>query len=306
MQSSRLLLTVSFLLVFALLWTVILQRNAQITSSTDQMDVYVSNNVDAINQTRFENLVQQVTLIQSQNDKIFKQFSTVDSNVHVLRKILVSILCTDKDAVMVTGAWCLFVNERGEMIDPGPPFKAFTCPMHHVPADAGLAPFLQTFFGTASVLDIGAGVGQYEAYWRQHNAKLSSLALDGAINVPEYTHGFVQWVDFTSPIFLNGSPFDWVMALEIGEHIPAQYEEQFFENLHNNNICGIVLSWGVVGQHGHSHVNLKSNEDVVGIMKKLGYSYDIEIAQRGRKAARNSWFRDSFMVFHRDERPNCK
>ena len=46
--------------------------------------------------------------------------------------------------------------------------------------------------------------------------------------------------------------------MEVAEHIPQQYEQIFLDNLVRLAKEGIILSWGVPGQRGHSHINLKN------------------------------------------------
>ena len=38
------------------------------------------------------------------------------------------------------------------------------------------------------------------------------------------------------------------MSLEVGEHLPQEFENIFIHNLHNNNKSGILLSWAIKGQ----------------------------------------------------------
>ena len=37
---------------------------------------------------------------------------------------------------------------------------------------------------------------------------------------------------------------DWVLSLEVGEHVPSRYEDMYLRNLHAHNCKGIILSWG--------------------------------------------------------------
>lgn len=95
---------------------------------------------------------------------------------------------------------------------------------------------------------------------------------DGAVNVEEYTNGFVTWADLTVPGFSPaGGKRDWVMALEIGEHVPAQFEAIVIDNIDMNKRCGALVSWAVPGQPGHSHVHLRSNDWVIDQFSRRGY-----------------------------------
>ena len=70
----------------------------------------------------------------------------------------------------------------------------------------------------------------------------------------EYTQGFVEYFDLSMPLELPKA--DWVLSLEVGEHVPSNYEQaMLIRNLHHHNRKGVILSWSVIGQGGHSHVN---------------------------------------------------
>lgn len=66
------------------------------------------------------------------------------------------------------------------------------------------------------------------------------------------------------------------MSLEVGEHLPPQFEDIFIQNLHNNNKHGIVLSWAVKGQGGHGHFNEQNNDYVKSKICDLGYVNDVK------------------------------
>ena len=67
------------------------------------------------------------------------------------------------------------------------------------------------------------------------------------------------------------------------------------------NRKGIILSWAVPGQTGHSHVNERNNEYILERFEKLGYTHDNLMAQRGRERAEYDWFKNTFMVFVRNK-----
>ncbi len=135
-------------------------------------------------------------------------------------------------------------------------------------------------------------------------ATFSYEAVDGALNVERFTGGFVRWADLTLPLHtLRGGPADWVLSLEVGEHLPVQYESQFFDTLDTHNRCGVVLSWAVLGQDGKGHVNCRSNEYVIAAMERRGYAYDVAAAQAGRAVAELPWLAETYMVFRRECAP---
>lgn len=157
-----------------------------------------------------------------------------------------------------------------------------------------------------TVIDIGAGVGQYGCFFRSQNAQLDWRGYDGAENVESFTSGWVKWIDVTDVSFDTITPpgfvADWVMSLEVGEHISSNATESMIDLLHKYNKNGVVLSWAVPGQDGHSHINLKPNSEVVAMMAKRGYSQDkwcLDFQNEGRVLAQYGWFKNTFMVFKR-------
>ena len=96
---------------------------------------------------------------------------------------------------------------------------------------------------------------------------------------------------------------DWVMSLECGEHIPAYATESFLNLLDKHNKCGIILSWAVPGQGGYHHVNEKTNEEITGKIKTMGYVQDdwsLTFQNEARGQADYLWFSNTFMVFKRN------
>jgi 2-polyprenyl-3-methyl-5-hydroxy-6-metoxy-1,4-benzoquinol methylase len=51
--------------------------------------------------------------------------------------------------------------------------------------------------------------------------------------------------------------YDWIISLEVAEHIPEIYEAVYLDNIFRHAKEGIILSWAVPGQGGLSHINNK-------------------------------------------------
>jgi hypothetical protein len=153
--------------------------------------------------------------------------------------------------------------------------------------------------GATSLSDFGAGVGQYAAEIAPHLApEFQYNAYDGAGNIEEYTKSYVRFADLSAP--LNLPQTDWVMSLEVGEHVPARFEGMFLRNLHRHNCKGVVLSWGVLGQNGLHHINNHSNDYIVRVFTELGYERDVVWEQRFRNRRDNQWwFVGGSFVFRR-------
>ena len=133
--------------------------------------------------------------------------------------------------------------------------------------------------------------------------ELIYFGFDGAGDVEPYTSGLLKWFDLTQ--VLNNPVTDWVLSLEVGEHIPSKYEGMFIRNLHRHNCRGVILSWAILGQNGNMHINNHSNDYLTAVFGELGYHRDNVLETSLRNATDNYfWFEQSVMVFRRNE-PVC-
>jgi cyclopropane fatty-acyl-phospholipid synthase-like methyltransferase len=165
--------------------------------------------------------------------------------------------------------------------------------------DDSLGVSLTIFFKNENVknlADFGCGMGNYVKTFRENN--INAIGFDGNPNTPELTNNLGKVLDLSVPKKFD-EPFDWVMSLEVGEHLPPKFEDIFIENLHNNNKYGIVLSWAVKGQGGHGHFNEQNNDYIKSKICKLGYINDIDSENKLRKDSNLSWFKKTIMVFRK-------
>lgn len=150
-----------------------------------------------------------------------------------------------KSKTTCTGAWCLEKDSaRNESIRPLG-YAPYPIAKMHVSASPVILEILGEMIlkeKIKSITDLGAGIGQYGSQLLQEFPDLRYTAYDGAVNVVNYTNGFVQWTDLSLPLNLVTS--EWVLSLEVGEHIPSKYEGFYIHNIHRHNCKGIVLSWG--------------------------------------------------------------
>lgn len=165
--------------------------------------------------------------------------------------------------------------------------------------DNSLGDSLTNFFkseNVKSLVDFGCGMGDYVKTFQKNN--INAIGFDGNPNTPELTNNLCEVLDLSVPKKFD-EPFDWVMSLEVGEHLPTQFEDIFIENLHNNNKYGIVLSWAVEGQGGDGHYNERNNDYIKSKICELGYINDIESENNLRKDSTLWWFKNTIMVFRK-------
>lgn len=159
--------------------------------------------------------------------------------------------------------------------------------------DESLCNALVKFFKGKTVYDLGCGQGLYVKSFIKNG--LECIGFDGNTVTNKIANCYVA--DLTIPIYLP--EFDWVLSLEVGEHIPNELSQNYIDNLKNLNKEGIVLSWAIPGQGGDGHVNELLNEDVIKLFTE--YTYDIEASLYLRSKATLWWFKNTIMVFRKNQ-----
>ena len=155
------------------------------------------------------------------------------------------------------------------------------------------------------LIDFGCGFGDYLK--NLHNNGFTNLhGFEGEVRKgsPE----FIKNWDLSNPIknykgynSLKKLAYNTI-CLEVGEHIPKQYESIFLENITSLTTNKLILSWAIIGQGGDGHVNCMNNDEVILKMDELGFKY----LENDSIDARNSvseliatWFLKTIMIFQK-------
>lgn len=154
---------------------------------------------------------------------------------------------------------------------------------------------INMFYEVETVIDIGCGNGEYTLNFL--NAGINCKGFDGNPCTPTMTKGLCSVMDFSQPVDLG--QYDLVLCLEVGEHIPAKYEQVLIDNICRSSKEYVVLSWGIEGQDGWGHVNCQNNDYVINEMNKRGFDYLPEKSQVLRDAASAYWFKNTTMIYVR-------
>lgn len=164
------------------------------------------------------------------------------------------------------------------------------------PFDKSLTDHLaQTLFKGKVVADFGCGRGKYVD--RLNNFNIKCYGYDGNPLTKEINPN-CNILDLSQPIQLN-MKFNWILSLEVGEHIPKEYEHVFIDNINRHNIEGVILSWAIVDQGGYGHVNEQPNQYIKQKMKDIGYRNDIKTETSLRYLCELKWLKNTLMVFKR-------
>ena len=148
-----------------------------------------------------------------------------------------------------------------------------------------------------TVVDFGCGMGDYARAFKASN--LTVEAFDGNLNTEALTEGIGSVLDLSKPFYLK-KKFDAVLSLEVGEHIPAEFEDLFITNITKHVRKTLIISWAIEGQGGSGHVNCRNNDYIIADICDRGFKYNEQASNQLRKAATNaSWFGYTLMVFNK-------
>jgi len=93
-----------------------------------------------------------------------------------------------------------------------------------------------------------------------------------------------------------------VVCIEVGEHVPAQYESILITNFANATARGAlcVISWAVTGQPGRGHVNCLPPIEVIKKMTDAGLNYEKEMTKDAKKSITDlPWLQNTLLVFRK-------
>ena len=146
-----------------------------------------------------------------------------------------------------------------------------------------------------TVVDFGCGLGDYAKAFKSKGYNVE--AYDGNPNTETLSNGIGKVLDLSKPFYL-GKKFDVVLSLEVGEHIPAEFEQQFIDNITKHVKKNLVISWAIKGQDGDGHINCKNNDYIIAKIEDCGFKFNFNNSEKIRKSATNaSWFGYTIMVF---------
>ena len=93
--------------------------------------------------------------------------------------------------------------------------------------------------------------------------------------------------------------YDWIISLEVAEHIPQEFESIYLDNLVRHANEGIILSWAKVGQGGHSHVNNRDFDYVKEQIRKRGFFHNFERSKYFKNIADLFWLKNNLNVYQK-------
>jgi len=161
----------------------------------------------------------------------------------------------------------------------------------------GLIEFFQNR-SAKDIIDLGCGTGEYVKLMRYGGFSVDGV--DGNPDTHILSNGIATYLNLAKKE-IELKSYDWVMSLEVGEHIPKCFEQRFLNHVTSKAKSGVVLSWAIPGQIGYGHVNCRPNQYILEKMKQRGFQYDEVSSQELRQRASFWWFKNTLMVFCKSE-----
>lgn len=171
---------------------------------------------------------------------------------------------------------------------------------NHVACEGLRAHLRSAFRHDLPVRDYGCGLGHYCVSLAAQGFDVEGL--EGTRELGELAvYRRIDTADLTQ--HLERAPAQG-LCLEVGEHIPAEFEAVFLDNLTRLSRRRIVLSWAVPGQGGLGHVNCQTNAAVISKLAARGWGFHQDLTDhlRARVSEVCWWFRNTLMVFDELER----
>merc|ERR1712032_559863 len=91
----------------------------------------------------------------------------------------------------------------------------------------------------SSVADLGSGTGEY-ARWLNDTGLVDAFSYDGSADIELLTKKKVTHLNLVTTI-RRPPKHNWVLLIEICEHIPAELHPIFFQNVNSFAEDGIIL-----------------------------------------------------------------
>lgn len=162
-----------------------------------------------------------------------------------------------------------------------------------------LAKFLCGYLNSkVPVYDFGCGQGYY-----LH--ELDKVGFNYCVGVEGYNlnnflHDLVIIHDLTTPVKLHD--LGQVISFEVGEHLPPEAEQTFFNTLTENCNSKLIMSWATPGQPGVGHINCQSHDYIIDKIQKKGFWFNARDTKEIRMHVDKEcdWLERNLLIFDRE------
>jgi len=145
-----------------------------------------------------------------------------------------------------------------------------------------------------TIIDIGAGNGKY--VMALHKLGYKASGIDGTKGIHKFTKGWVDETDLTENCSHLYGAVDWAIFLEVGEHIPKEFEQKIIDEVSRIPKRGLIVSWG--NGRGFGHVNTQTPNYIVVEFAKRGWTINIGAMNKVRRIVSRD-YRKRLKVFRK-------
>ncbi len=138
-----------------------------------------------------------------------------------------------------------------------------------------LAPRLAKALSINSVVDLGCATGHWVAAFLR--CGVDARGIEGASAAARYLvcpADRVIFADLRQPLAEPARKVDFLLSIEVAEHIEEKYVDIFLANMVRYNPRIIFMTGAPPGQGGHFHVNEQPHAYWIDRLKERGYKYD--------------------------------
>jgi len=197
--------------------------------------------------------------------------------------------------------WFDYDNEKNAMtnVDPETGIWSMKIARKRHKTDYMLAAAIGCMYSPKRVADVGCGPGYYCRIFKAYGWPIVH-GFEGTAGIEGLgIYNSIFMVDLTKEI-TGFEPYDLVICLEVGEHIPPQHEDMLINNICKLAYKDLILSWAPLGQYSASgHVNCRPRSYVINKFGMGGFRYLEDKTWILQHRADFSWFKKNIMVFER-------
>lgn len=144
--------------------------------------------------------------------------------------------------------------------------------------------------------DFGCGNGNYLKYLQDNNFK-KLIGYEGEIPNSKVFDNITQQNLIYEFKVQKGN----VICLEVGEHIPKEYQDVFLNNICNACDDKLILSWAIRGQTGLLHINCLDYDEIKPFIEIRGFKLLEQESLNARSCINFScdWFKNTIYIFQK-------
>jgi len=164
--------------------------------------------------------------------------------------------------------------------------------------DEGLvSKILELYEQPKMIADLGCGDGWYCEELQKGWPESFIHGYEGCVDMK--TNGVYDDI-FVLDLSLKryvGIPYDFVLCLEVGEHIPKEKEQTFLDNV--RGFCNefLIMSWALPKQGGRGHMNERPEEYIYEQMRNRGFFIDESTTDLLRNSATLKWLKRTVTAY---------